>query len=155
MKICNFYARDTEDAAAMYNYAMWKVFKNITQYKRIGSLMGWIRRIVVNTCIDHCRKRAKYAERELRQEHEQKEQESPSVYDSISGKEILEMIRCLPANTSLVFNLYVMEGFKHLEIAQRLGISEGTSKWHLSEARRLLKMKLESLLNKEFYIHAT
>ena len=154
LKVCSLYAADSNDAAVFYNTAMLKVFNGLQQFKGEGNFMGWVRRIVVNTCIDHCRKNARYAERELKEEHADENIAYPEVYNTISGKEIVILIKELPVNTALVFNLYVMEGYKHNEISERLGISVSTSKWHLSEARRLLKDKLDSLLTKEFYLHA-
>lgn len=153
LKVCNLYAGDNNDAATFYNAAMLKVFNGLEQYKGDGNFMGWVRRIVVNTCIDHCRQKARYIEKELKEEHANENSTYPEVYSTISGKEIVQMITALPVNTALVFNLYVMEGYKHIEIAERLGISVSTSKWHLSEARRTLKDKLDSLLTKEFYLH--
>jgi RNA polymerase sigma-70 factor (ECF subfamily) len=154
LKVCSGYAVDNNNAAIFYNDAMFKVFNSLQQYKGEGSFMGWVRRIVVNTCIDHCRKNARYAEKELNEEHTNENSTYPEVYNTISGKEIVQLIKELPVNTALVFNLYVMEGYKHSEISERLGISVSTSKWHLSEGRRLLKDKLDSLLTKEFYLHA-
>ncbi len=154
LKVCTLYSFNVDDAGVLYNEAMLKVFTGINQFKGDGNFMGWVRRIVVNTCIDNCRKRAKFAEKELKEEHESHAVSYPDVYNIISGKEIVQLLKQLPINTALVFNLYVMEGYKHEEVAQRLGITSGTSKWHLSEARRLLKNKLDSLLTKEFYLHA-
>jgi RNA polymerase sigma-70 factor (ECF subfamily) len=73
----------------------------------------------------------------------------PEIYHKLSGDDILQLVHQLPKNTCLVFNLFVMEGYKHEEIGKILGISTGTSKWHLNEARRLLKEKIESLFKKE------
>jgi RNA polymerase sigma-70 factor (ECF subfamily) len=73
----------------------------------------------------------------------------PQVYQTIAARDIMSLIRLLPRNTALVFNMYAIEGYNHREIAQFLGIAPGTSKWHLNEARRLLKLQLNLLLTNE------
>ncbi len=97
---------------------------------------------------------SKYDVKELRDQHEKELFTYPEVYNSISAKEIMLIIKELPINTGLVFNMYVMEGYKHNEIADKLGIQPGTSKWHLNEARKLLKNKLDSLLTTKSYANA-
>lgn len=154
MKVCKLYTFNAADVTAMYNQAMLKVLTNIQQYKGEGDVMAWVRRIVVNVCIDNCRGRAKYELKELNEQHENEMFAHPEVYGAISAKEIMLIIKELPVNTGLVFNMYVMEGYKHNEIAERLGIQTGTSKWHLNEARKLLKNKLDSLLTKKSYVDA-
>ncbi len=154
MKVCTLYTKNMDDAGVVYNNAMFKVFSNIKQYKGDGNFGGWVRRIVVNSCIDHCRSMARFTDKELKDEHELYATALPDVYSNIEAKEIVALIKELPLNTSLVFGMYVLEGYKHEEIATQLGISIGTSKWHLSEARRLLKNKIQSLSNKEIYLHA-
>jgi RNA polymerase sigma-70 factor (ECF subfamily) len=78
----------------------------------------------------------------------------PDVYSRLGGNDVIRMLKELPRNTSLVFSLFVLEGYKHDEIGQLLGISAGTSKWHLNEARRLLKNKMDSIQKKEIYSNA-
>ena len=151
MKLCMRYARDVDEAAAIYNEAMLKVFNMLHQFEGRGDCMGWIRRIVVNTCIDHCRKQAKFAHSAIEQVPEENISLNPEIYERLSAGNVLALLQELPRNTALVFNLFVLDGYKHEEIGQLLGISTGTSKWHLNEARRLLKHKLENLLKKEIY----
>jgi RNA polymerase sigma-70 factor (ECF subfamily) len=97
---------------------------------------------------------ARFPEKELTEEHEMYVSGEPEVYRNMESKDVMALVKQLPVNTSLVFSMHVLEGYKHEEIAQKLGISAGTSKWHLSEARRLLKNKLQVFMNKEFYSHA-
>ena len=154
MKLCSRYARDLDEAGALYNESMLKVLTHLPQYKGSGELMGWIRRIVVNTCIDHCRRQVKFASRAIDQVHEEAIRVDPEVYDRLSGNEVISLLQELPQNTALVFNLFVLEGYKHEEIGRLLGISTGTSKWHLSEGRRLLKHKLDLILIQETHSNA-
>jgi RNA polymerase sigma-70 factor, ECF subfamily len=154
IKVCSRYATDIDEAGAFYNEAMLKVFSNIHQYKGESELLGWIRRIVVNTCIDHCRRQAKFVHQSVDTIPDEGISVNPDVYNRLSGYDITRLLQELPKNTSLVFSLFVLEGYKHEEIGQLLGISAGTSKWHLNEARRLLKDKLDSKLKKEIYSNA-
>jgi RNA polymerase sigma-70 factor (ECF subfamily) len=155
MKICLRYSNgNLENAASIYNEAMFKVFRNIIQYKGEGSFEGWIKRIVINTSVDHCRKKIKFQTAELNDDAADIVPIIPEVYNRINGNEIIALVHELPSNTGLVFNLYVMEGYKHEEIGKLLGISTGTSKWHLSEARKFLKEKIESRYKKEFLKYA-
>jgi RNA polymerase sigma-70 factor, ECF subfamily len=146
MKVCMRYTNNIDDAAALYNEAMLKVFTKIGQYKYEGSFNGWVKRIVVNTCIDDCRKNVTYKKQlfvdEAKAEHLFI---NPEVYSTLNANAIMNLVMQLPKNTASVFNMFVLDGFKHNEIAEALGITEGTSKWHMNEARRLLKIKLDEL----------
>ncbi|OQP53911.1 hypothetical protein A4D02_19645 [Niastella koreensis] len=150
-KLCIRYATDLDEAAAIFNEAMLKVFKTLQQFEGRGDFMGWVRRIVVNTCIDHCRRQAKFTHSSIDQVPDERFSLNPDIYERLSARDVMGLLQELPRNTALVFNLFVLDGYKHEEIGQLLGISGGTSKWHLNEARRLLKHKLENLLKKEIY----
>lgn len=154
IKICSRYARDADEAGALYNEAMLKIFSNIRQFKGETVLEAWVRKIVVNTCIDHCRKQAKFDYQPVNEIIERSVTIHPDIYNRLAAADVMLLIKELPGNTALVFNLYVMEGYKHEEVACILGIATGTSKWHLNEARRLLKSKLDALLKKEIYHNA-
>lgn len=154
LKVCTRYARDVDEAAAIYNEAMLKVFNNIEQYKGESELPAWIRRIVINTCIDHYRRHSRFIHQPVEAVIDQGIMITPEVYDRLSGHDVTRLLHELPKNTGMVFSLFVLEGYKHEEIGQLLGISTGTSKWHLNEARRLLKEKLDSLVKKEIYSNA-
>lgn len=155
MKVCLRYAADEQDSGSIYNTAMLKVFTNIEQYKGKGDIMAWIRKIMVNSCIDHCRQQLKFITAgNLYDVAAETIHISPEAYDRFSSAEIMKLLKELPVNTAIVFNLFAIEGYKHAEIAQVLQITTGTSKWHLNEARRLLKMKLDTFLKKEIYSDA-
>lgn len=78
----------------------------------------------------------------------------PEVYGRISCNEVMRLLEELPRTTALVFNLFAIEGYKHEEIGKLLDIAAGTSKWHVNEARRLLKSKLDGIVNRKFYLNA-
>ncbi len=155
LKLCQGYCFQKEDAGGLYNTAMLKVFGSIHTCRETASLMGWIRRIVVNTCIDHCRRQVKPAMHPAGEPREEDVMISPEVYSKISAEETLQLVKELPVNTGLVFNLFVIEGYSHEEIGELLGIAAGTSKWHLNEARRLLKQKLELLYQTKKYSYVS
>lgn len=139
MNLCLRYTANEADALAVLNMGFLKVFKNIQRYNPgQGSLYTWIRTIVVNSCLDHIKSKQKHLATDELQNTLEVHIE-PSVIAKMKAGDILDLVRKLPPATQAVFNLYVMEGYGHKEIGQALRISEGTSKWHLSEARRLLK----------------
>lgn len=138
MKLCYRYTNDVDVSASIYNDAMMKVFSNIGTYKEDGKLMAWVKRIVVNTCIDHVRKKAPLQMKELREDQNDAVIEN-DVFIKMSNVEVKRLISQLPGNAALVFNLYVYEEYNHNEIAELLKIPGGTSRYYLSEARRLLK----------------
>jgi RNA polymerase sigma-70 factor, ECF subfamily len=139
MKLCYRYTNDVDTSASIYNDAMMKVFSNIGTYKEDGKLMAWVKRIVVNTCIDHVRKKVPLETRELNENHVSDAVIENDVFTKMSNAEVKRFIGQLPKNAALVFNLYVYEEYNHNEIAELLKIPGGTSRYYLSEARRLLK----------------
>lgn len=145
---CYRYAPDADGAGTIFNNAMLRVFNNLGNYSDEGKFMAWVRSIVINCCIDFCKKRNLFRQSVPHFDEEQTIID-PHVFESVSAKEIQLMLKRLPASTAIVFNMYVYEGFTHRQVATALGISEGTSKWHLSEAKKLLKAQLQHLLNSE------
>lgn len=117
------------------------IFKKISQYKDSGSFEGWLKRIVINTALQKYRKQAVF---ELIREDQIKEPEIEIDEDAVSVDYLLSLIHELPDRYRQVFNLYVLDGFSHREVAQMLNISQGTSKSNLARARIILKNKLES-----------
>ena len=156
IKICFRYAGgDADIAGSLFNSAMLKVFAKIGSFRNEGEVMGWIRKIVVNCCIDHCRLKTSFNTIDLTEGIEYTKPVVPEIYNRLSGNEVVALLFQLPKNTGFVFNLFVLEGYKHEEIAALLGISVGTSKWHMNEARRLLKKKLQTLYPKELISNAS
>jgi RNA polymerase sigma-70 factor, ECF subfamily len=144
MKVCNRYTTDTETSASLYNDAMFKVFKNIEGYKEEGKIIGWVKKIVVNTCIDFVRLKNPIPTIEIKETNEVEYAIEETVLHKMSGLEIQKLIKELPKNAGTVFNLYVYEEYNHTEIAEILQIPAGTSRYYLSEARKLLKSKIEN-----------
>ncbi len=139
MNLCVRYTKNEADAMEVLNSAFYKVYKHIRKYdKRKATLYTWIRTIIINTCLDFIKAKSGQANwKELDQAAQV--DLPPDVFVKISAADILKLVRQLPPATQAVFNLYVMEGFNHRQIAELLGTSEGTSKWHLSEARKILQ----------------
>jgi len=113
-----------------------KVFTKLDTFKKEGSFEGWIRRIMVNTCISYLQKKNKL---HLTDEDYVFNGEATENLESTSVDDIQKLIDQLPTGYKMVFNLYAIEGYKHSEIAKKLGISEGTSKSQLSKARKWLQ----------------
>ena len=130
-------------AEEIVNNGFLKVFQKIDSYKFQGSFEGWVRKIIYHSIFDYIRQNIKYMEKVVFVEKDEvvnKDLAAKMHYD-----ELMKLVQELPDTTRAVFNLYVMEGFTHKEIGDKIGISEGTSKWHLFEARRILKIKIENL----------
>jgi len=140
MALCVRYTRNSQDAIEVMNDGFLKVFRNIGNYRpEKASFYTWIRTIIIHTAIDFLRKQQAYPETgELIDGAEEPSIDNEAL-NKFSGEEMLKMIRQLPTATGTVFNLYAVDGFTHREIGTLLGISEGTSRWHLSEARKQLK----------------
>jgi RNA polymerase sigma factor (sigma-70 family) len=142
VSLCLRYTKDEADAVEVLNNGFLKVFKNIQRYDPAqASLYTWIRTIVINSCLDFIK--AKSRTEQHSELGEAAEVHIPAeAVSKMKATELLYLVRQLPAATQAVFNLYVIEGYNHKEIGQMLNISEGTSKWHLSEARKSLQQKI-------------
>ena len=148
MTIALRYSRDEHDAADIMSHAFVKVFKNIHSYdSKKGSLHAWIKKIVMNEGLDHIKSRKRFSDN-VDVETIAEPEVNNAALELMGSEEIMNIIKRLPPATHAVFILYAVEGYNHREISERLGISEGTSKWHLSEARKTLQQKLEHLKNK-------
>jgi RNA polymerase sigma factor (sigma-70 family) len=141
MPLCMRYVRDRNDALELLNDAFLKVFKHLAAYDLSRALFNtWMKKIVINTAIDRLRRQNAGGEHELLSDQPDGPGIENEAISKMNGDELLSLIRQLPVTTRLVFNLYSIDGFSHKEIASMLGISEGTSRWHLSDARRQLKL---------------
>lgn len=146
MAVCLRYANDREEARDVLHEGFMKVFKNINRFKEGTNLGAWIRRIMINTSIDHYRKNAKKPNF-VEINHAIHEADVHDVVSEMSAEEILKLVQKLSPAYRTVFNLYVIEGYSHREVGEALGISEGTSKSNLAKARaKLQKMILSSRL---------
>jgi RNA polymerase sigma-70 factor, ECF subfamily len=150
IKICCRYAGDLDKAGIVFNNAMLRVFKGIHNYHHEGKFMSWVKVIVVNCALDLIKKENKFKKEQLMATYEEQVSIPEDILSKVSVKEIQKIINQLPRATATVFNLFIYEGFTHPQIAVALGISEGTSKWHVNEGRKTLKSKIEALFNPEF-----
>jgi RNA polymerase sigma-70 factor (ECF subfamily) len=145
MTIALRYSRDEMDAADIMSHAFVKIFKSIRTFDSSkGSLHAWIKRIVVNEGLDHIKSRGRFSEN-VEVETVAEPSINNAALEEMGAEEIMKLIQKLPPATHAVFVLYAVEGYNHREIGERLNISEGTSKWHLSEARKTLQKQLEHL----------
>lgn len=146
--ICLRYAANSDDAADLLQEGFIKVFKNLEKFRGEGSFEGWMRRVFVNTCIEHFRKKV-YLNSITENEERTIEDFSANALDNLAEKDIIHLIQELSPGYRTVFNLYVVEGYSHKEIADLLQISEGTSKSQLARAKMLLQKKVRNLLEEK------
>ncbi len=152
MPICFRYNNNEEDARASFNAGFIKILKGLERIEEEINFDAWSRRIMVNSLIDEYRKNKKYNSRISRSDSEAEldyysEGRSNDAISNLGYENIIMLVKELPVTTAHVFNLYVIEGYSHKEIGDQLDMSEGTSKWHLSTARKLLREKLDRLEN--------
>jgi RNA polymerase sigma-70 factor (ECF subfamily) len=147
MSICLRYCKDRQEAGSRLNLAFLKILQHLDQFDHSGSFKAWISRITLRSIIDEYRSQQNHYKHTVY--HGQPsiafhwpEEEMNHIADEINLDHLMHLINQLPAMGKQVFNLYVIDGYGHKEIADMLGISEGTSKWHLHEARRKLKEML-------------
>ena len=143
MGVCLRYAKDSEEAQDVLQMGFIKVFEKLEMYKHQGSLEGWIRRIIVNTALDNIRKNKKLMNNiDLEKVDYQLHNYDENAIDVLSAEDLLKVIKKMPTGFRTVFNMYVIEGFSHKEIAEELNISVCTSKSQFSRARVFLQKKL-------------
>ena len=143
MALVKRYIDHEMQAEEVLNNGFLRAFQKVEQYTFQGSFEGWLRKIVFHAVSDYVKQNMKYNEKVVLVEKDQLLHKNHA--DRLYYNQLLELVQRLPGATRAVFNMYVMEGFSHKEIGKALGISEGTSKWHLSEGRRILKEKIEKL----------
>ena len=148
LAVCFRYCQSREEAEDVVQDAFIKVFKNIATFQKLGPLDAWIRRIMVNTALGYIRARKReidFADIEKVNFHPESEFNTIS---EINAKDLTNLIGKLPDGYRMIFNMFVIEGFSHQEIADQLGISEGTSKSQLAKARNWLKKNININLEK-------
>ncbi len=137
--VCYRFAKNREDAEDMLQEGFIKVFTQMHQYRNEGALEGWIRRIIVHTCINHLKKNKKFSE-SLDIIHASSVHINEEMIPSImQAKQVVECIRMLPLGYRTVLNLYAIEGFPHKEIAAILDIEESTSRSQYTRAKAMLE----------------
>jgi RNA polymerase sigma factor (sigma-70 family) len=141
MTVCRRYACDLNEAEDMLQEAFIKVFNSLAQFRAEGSLEGWIRRIVVHTALKVLqKKRIRFAD--VEQEAESLVSVDADALSTLGADEILRLISALPEGYRIVFNLYVLEGYDHNEIAVLLNVTAATSRSQLLKARRALRNQI-------------
>ncbi len=144
--VCLRYCKDADAAQDLLQDGFVKIFRNLDKFRGEGSFEGWIRRIFVNTAIEHFRKSVKnYTVSDT--EDVTIEDTSLTALDNLAEKDIIKLIQELSPGYRQVFNMYVIEGYSHKDIGEILGISEGTSKSQLARAKGILKRMVEEKLN--------
>src|SRR5688572_24046224 len=147
MSICMRYSRDKDTASEILNMGYLKILKNLGTYRPEIPFKAWIRRIMVNTLIDEYRKNKREKEKVTYVEEYFDSSDFSEVNEAVGKldcQQILAQIEQLPEATKKVFNLFAIDGYSHKEVGEMLGISEGTSKWHLNAARQKLKAFIEN-----------
>ncbi len=150
LSVCYRYVRSEDEAVALMNLGFLKILNNMERYNTELSFVAWAKRIVINTIIDEFRKNKNHREQIKYQEFEDFHDYAGLVDfnfadKNIDAEQIHGFINQLPNISKQVFNLSVIDGYTHIEIGKMLGIAEGTSKWHLSFARKFLIEKINKL----------
>ena len=152
LSICMRYAKNYEEAKDILNVGFMKVFKNIHKFEPRHSLASWIKRIMINTAIDHYRKNKKHNQQvDIEYAVNEADSSTHSVLNRLSAAEIMKRFQRLARAYRTIFSLYVIEGYKHHEIATMLGVSEGTSKSNLAKARAKLQNWIKTELPEYAY----
>jgi RNA polymerase sigma factor (sigma-70 family) len=140
--VCLRYCSNADDAQDLLQDGFIKVYKNLDKFRGEGSFEGWMRRIFVNTSIEHFRKKTKI--NTIADSNDvQIEDKEWTALDTIAEKDIVNLIQELSPGYRQIFNMYVIEGYPHKDIAEILGISEGTSKSQLARAKVILQKMVE------------
>lgn len=142
LSVCYRFSQSKEDAEDMLQEGFIKIFTQIHTFQNKGAFEGWVRRIIVHTCINFLKKNKKFNEN-IDLDHagylEVKEETMPSI---MQARQIIECIRLLPLGYRTVLNLYALEGYSHKEIGDMLDIEESTSRSQFTRARTMLEMIL-------------
>ncbi len=145
--ICLRYAHNKQEAEDMLQEGLISVFKEMQQYDpKKAAFSAWSNKVMVNAALQHLRKWKKLNFTETVDDYENKIAYDENVFETLGAKELTVFVQNLPEGYRVVFNLYVIEGYKHKEIAEILSISENTSKTQLLKAKRMLRNQLEKVL---------
>ena len=145
--VCLRYANNNNDAQDLLQEGFIKVYKNLHRFRAEGSFEGWIRRVFINSSIEHYRRKVQNLATVSEKEENTIEGTDISALDTLAEKDILNLIQQLSPGYRTVFNLYVVEGYSHKDIGEKLGISEGTSKSQLARAKSILQKKVTQYLS--------
>lgn len=153
LSLCKLYCVNHDDAESVVNHGFMDVFVNIGKFKNQSSLRTWIRRIMTNKSIDFYNKEKLKLSRQLSIDNERQivinaEDFNENILNKLQYQDLQKLIHSLPDNERNVFVMFVIEGYSHKEIAESLNIVEGTCRWYMNNARKLLKEKLKK--NEQF-----
>ena len=140
--VCLRYSRDRSEAKDILQEGFLSIFKDLHQYEEKGDIGKWMRKVVVNTALQYLRKWKKDWAHADSREYEQTLFQEEKVFHKLGEEELIKMIQQLPQGYKIVFNLYVIEGYNHNEIADLLGISESTSRSQLYKAKAVLRKQI-------------
>lgn len=140
--LCLRYMKSTDDAEDVLQEGMVKIFTKLPEYSGTGSFEGWMRRIIVNTCLDQIRKNQKLKFDVSMDKEEYKLSMNAHILENMSANELIEEIKKMPPGYRVVFNMFAIEGYSHQEIAEKLGVKESTSKSQYLRARAYLKERI-------------
>jgi RNA polymerase sigma factor (sigma-70 family) len=152
MRMCLRYTSDRDQAMEIINNGFLRVFKKIEQFQFKGSLEGWIRKLVYHCMADYFKNNQRYVQFMVFEDRDEQRVVQEQATVSCYVDDLMQLVTTLPDTTQKVFKLYAVEGYTHDEIGKLLGISDGTSKWHLSSARQRLKHALG--IEQQYYINA-
>ena len=145
--VCLRYANNPDDAQDLLQEGFIKIYRNLHRFRAEGSFEGWVRRVFVNTSIEHFRKKSTQLSSVSEKEENTIEDVDITALDSLAEQDIINIVQELSPGYRTVFNLYVVEGYSHKEIGELLGISEGTSKSQLARAKSILQKKVAQYLS--------
>lgn len=151
MGMCMRYAKDKDKALEIVNLGFLQVFQKLHTFSFKGSLEGWIKKVVFHVLADYFRKRGRETPL-IPLDHLLKAEEGRAPLQKMYVEDLMMLVEELPVSSQDVFRLYAVEGYNHREIAEMLGISEGTSKWHLSNARKKLKQLIRKNFGLQYYV---
>ncbi len=145
-RVCLRYANDRAEAEDMLQDGFIKIFQDLKNYRGTGAFGGWMRKLMVNVALQHLRKKKRlFPPIDLQEVHEQF-QTDEDIHAEINAKALTQLVQQLPPGYRAVFNLYVIEGYSHKEIAEQLGITLSTSKSQLFKAKATLRGILEKMI---------
>ena len=149
LSVCRQYIKDIHHAEDVMISGFMKMFTNLKKFEHKGSFEGWIKRIMIHECIDYLRvKKNNFNHANIDDVTYSEEEANYEMEGDFSIDDIQLLIDNLPEGYKMIFNLYVVDGYKHNDIAELLNISEGTSKSQLSHARKMLQTQITELKNK-------
>lgn len=143
--VCIRYARDKVEAEDFLQEGFVKIFEHLHNLQSPEQLEAWMRKIMINTALEHLRKQKPHLGKEVEISDDWDFGIEESVTSEMSREELLELIQDLPPGFRFIFNMYAIEGYSHKEIGEMMNISEGTSKSQYARAKKLLQEKVEKV----------